>query len=81
MMARYTTATEQQMAQPMNGPQRTAVWLKALGVVAVVALAAIGAWTALHRADPPPTNACHGQAVCGQDNDDNHVGGEPAAKQ
>ncbi len=69
------------MARTMNGPQRTAVWMKALGAVTAVTLAAFGAYVALHQKDPAPTNSCHGQAICGENNDNNQVGsGEPAVK-
>ncbi|NEC53148.1 hypothetical protein G3I18_32035 [Actinospica acidiphila] len=45
-------------------------------------LAALGAYVALHQTDPAPTNSCHGQTICGENNDNNQVGGgEPAVKQ
>jgi len=73
---------EHHMARTMNGPQRTAVWIKAIGAVTAVALAALGAYVALHQTDPAPTNSCHGRTICGEDNDNNQVGvGEPAVKQ
>ncbi|WP_146064700.1 hypothetical protein [Streptomyces sp. SM1] len=69
------------MAQRMNGTQRKAVWIKALGVLAAVAIAGIGAWAAMQQTGPGTQNTCHGGAVCGENNDNNRVGGgEPLEK-
>lgn len=64
------------MAQQMDGAQRKAVWIKALGVFAAVVIAGFGAWAAIQQVNPGPQNTCHGQAVCGENNDNNRVGGD-----